>query len=339
MTFMISGSNVRFLVFLLRPSDPAPPPPHFLYGAAVLRRFAGFRFFVKLHHLSSSLARANSTHITCAAPVLARRPSHARVSRTLAYAMATTPRPSATAAPAGVRPRGFTANVRGQRGVSGASVVLRPGSRAAHGRGGMARCASQPSHLEADFPMEPRHVAPRLYVAQVMNENVVSLHADNSLRDALELFLARRVSGTPVVDDDDGLVGVISMTDIMWVESTEAMEVLDFPFYPKATKGDDGLGSVGMTGADGRRVMLTGLGKAEASDLLSLKVSGRMSKKVICIEPQTLLSEAAALMIDKKINRLPVVDPNSRNNLCPNGKVIGIITRLDVMRCLAAVWL
>ena len=71
---------------------------------------------------------------------------------------------------------------------------------------------------------------------------------------------------------------------------------------------------------------------AEAFDMLNMKVSSRMSRNVIEISPDELLDKAAALMIKKSINRLPVVDPKTRN-------VVGIITRLDIMRCLAAVWL
>jgi len=62
-----------------------------------------------------------------------------------------------------------------------------------------------------------------------------------------------------------------------------------------------------------------------------LKVSTRMSRNVVSIKPGDLLDKAAALMIERSINRLPVVNPA--------GEVVGIITRLDIMRCLAAVWL
>ena len=64
---------------------------------------------------------------------------------------------------------------------------------------------------------------------------------------------------------------------------------------------------------------------------LMLKVSTRMSRNVVSIKPGDLLDKAAALMIERSINRLPVVNPA--------GEVVGIITRLDIMRCLAAVWL
>lgn len=169
--------------------------------------------------------------------------------------------------------------------------------------------------LEEDFPLKKRQVAPLLYVRQVMNTDVISLSEESTLRDALELFLEQRVSGAPVLNRKGRLVGVLSMTDIIWVESTEAMNLL--PFH--SSQDGDLEGNSQVFGA-------------EAFDMLNMKVSSRMSRNVISIEPSELLDKGAALMIEKGINRLPVVDPQTRS-------VVGIITRLDIMRCLAAVWL
>jgi CBS domain-containing protein len=70
-----------------------------------------------------------------------------------------------------------------------------------------------------------------------------------------------------------------------------------------------------------------------------MKVASRMSRNIISIEPDVLINQAAALMIENSINRLPVVDPATRSAQNQGGMVLGIITRLDIMRCLAAVWL
>merc|ERR1712072_107994 len=50
-------------------------------------------------------------------------------------------------------------------------------------------------------------------------------------------LLDKRVSGAPVINRKGRIVGVLSMTDIIWVESTEAMNLL--PFHPSET-GDNG---------------------------------------------------------------------------------------------------
>ena len=47
------------------------------------------------------------------------------------------------------------------------------------------------------------------------------------------------MSGAPVVSSEGGLIGVLSMTDIIWVESTEAMQEVEFPFYPTSSVEED----------------------------------------------------------------------------------------------------
>ncbi|MFA5406058.1 MAG: CBS domain-containing protein [Candidatus Nanoarchaeia archaeon] len=55
----------------------------------------------------------------------------------------------------------------------------------------------------------------------------------------------------------------------------------------------------------------------------SFKVSDIMTAKLVTIKPLTDIQEAARLMIDKGIRRIPVVD---------RGKIIGVITSSDLLR-------
>ena len=73
--------------------------------------------------------------------------------------------------------------------------------------------------------------------------------------------------------------------------------------------------------------------KAERAELLASRrdteaigVSQVMMKPVHCVHPHTLLSEAAHLMVSKKISGLPVVDDDKR--------LVGIITEADFLRAL-----
>ena len=49
----------------------------------------------------------------------------------------------------------------------------------------------------------------------VMTTKVTTISPDNSVRQAAKVMLARRVSGLPVIDDDGGLVGLISEGDLL----------------------------------------------------------------------------------------------------------------------------
>lgn len=49
-----------------------------------------------------------------------------------------------------------------------------------------------------------------LAVRQIMTDRVVTITPQDSVRDAIELLLARRISGLPVVDDAGRLVGVLT---------------------------------------------------------------------------------------------------------------------------------
>ena len=162
--------------------------------------------------------------------------------------------------------------------------------------------------MEEAFSSRKRQVAPLLYVRQVMTTDVICLHEDDTLRDALSLFLEKRVSGAPVIDSDGSLVGVLSMTDVIWVESKEAMNSLEFPFYPNLDEEDTS--QVAREEEDNSMLDKTDV-------LLNMKVASRMSKNIISIEPEVLLNSAAALMIEKNINRLPVVDPSTKTDQNP----------------------
>lgn len=60
-------------------------------------------------------------------------------------------------------------------------------------------------------------------VAELMQENVTTIRADDRVRDAVGYLADSNVSGLPVVDRRGALVGVISATDILVAESESAL--------------------------------------------------------------------------------------------------------------------
>jgi CBS domain-containing protein len=60
---------------------------------------------------------------------------------------------------------------------------------------------------------------------------------------------------------------------------------------------------------------------------LATSIVNVMSSDVICVEPETELSDVVELLLEHKIGALPVVRPDTR-------EVVGIVSYIDVLRVL-----
>jgi CBS domain-containing protein len=65
----------------------------------------------------------------------------------------------------------------------------------------------------------------------------------------------------------------------------------------------------------------------EVRKVLARTVAEAMSTEVVTVAPGASLQDAAALMLRKKVNRLPVV--------AAGGALVGVLTRTDVVAALA----
>jgi CBS domain-containing protein len=134
-------------------------------------------------------------------------------------------------------------------------------------------------------------------VEDVMTREVLTVSPGASLKEAAHLLVEHRISGLPVVDNEDHVLGVVSEADVL----------------PKE-----------VAGLQLRRPLawLTGL-EVDRSKLEARLVGEAMTAPALTIEAHHPVGFAAKLMIDRSVNRLPVVD---------DGKLIGIVTRADLVR-------
>lgn len=146
-------------------------------------------------------------------------------------------------------------------------------------------------------------------VADAMSRDPIVVRPETPLNEAIRLLAERRISGLPVVDDANQLVGIISETDLMWQETGVTpppyIMLLDTVIYLKNP-------------AQYERDLHKALGQT---------VGEVMSRDPITISPDKPLKEAAQLMHEREVRRLPVVDAQ--------GQVIGILTRGDIVRDMA----
>lgn len=139
-------------------------------------------------------------------------------------------------------------------------------------------------------------------VRDVMTKNVITVEPRTSLKDAARLLVEHGISGIPVVVEGV-VVGVLSEGDLLFKERG------------RSERRGGVLGRLlDNYGMDGEL-------KLEAHD-----VGDAMTIPPITIGQHRTLRAAAALMLDKQVNRLPVVD---------DGKLVGILTRADLVRAFA----
>jgi CBS domain-containing protein len=133
-------------------------------------------------------------------------------------------------------------------------------------------------------------------VRQVMTMDVLTVTPDLPLRDAARALVDNRVSGVPVVADG-AVVGVLSEGDIVMKASggSDRGGLLTWLFDPTA---------------DGDRAAAQTAGEA-------------MTSPAVTIRPNCQVHEAARTMIERGVNRLPVIE---------NGTLVGIVTRADIVR-------
>jgi CBS domain-containing protein len=141
-----------------------------------------------------------------------------------------------------------------------------------------------------------------------MTREVIVVGPEAGVQEVARVLWDNGVSGVPVVAADGSLVGVVSERDLLVRNAN-----LHVPSYIRVLDAMIPLGSTRELGEELRKA--TG---AVAADV--------MTPHTIVVHPDTDLADAATLMLDHDVNRLPVVE---------NGRVVGIISRADFVRLLA----
>jgi CBS domain-containing protein len=139
-------------------------------------------------------------------------------------------------------------------------------------------------------------------VRELMTEKVLTIGPEAPIKDVAKILVANGVSGLPVCDIEGGVLGVISEGDILYKEHDPAEGHMGGP-----------LGWI-IEGSPNYK------GYAKAKALTARKA---MTSPAITIAPYESVSQAARIMCERHVNRLPVVQ---------NEKLVGIVTRADLVR-------
>jgi len=146
----------------------------------------------------------------------------------------------------------------------------------------------------------------------IMTSPVITVRADQTVRDAARIMADKRFSGLPVVDDEGNLVGIVTEADLL--EHSQKLKV-----HPVRKSWSWVSPYTDLSDLVSFRQGL--------DHLAGLKISDVMSRKVVTVEEDTSLEEIASLMVQHNVNRVPV--------LGERGNLVGIVTRADIIKAVA----
>jgi len=144
----------------------------------------------------------------------------------------------------------------------------------------------------------------------VMVSNVITVGPDTPVREAAGTLVKHRISALPVVGKDGELVGIISEGDLMRRPEldTDYRRSWWLELFSDTDKSNETIASEYVK-THGRRVR----------DV--------MTREVITAKPGTSLREIADLLERNRIKRVPIV---------ANGKLVGIVSRANLVQALAS---
>jgi len=144
-----------------------------------------------------------------------------------------------------------------------------------------------------------------------MHRDVRTVGEDLSLVDLDRRFLEDRVSGFPVVARDGRLLGVVSRSDVIRQLSVEQTWAETLSGYYTDWSG---LVEIEPSLAD--------VGERLGRRLEERTVADVMARDPVTVGPDDALADAAHILVERRIHRLPVVE---------GSRLVGILSSLDVV--------
>ena len=139
----------------------------------------------------------------------------------------------------------------------------------------------------------------------IMTKDVIVVKSQDLVEDVIKILMEKNISGVPVVDEDNHIVGIVTEGDLIYrskkLKIPSFFSILDGYVFLESTKTIE----------------------KQLKKMAAYRVEDVMTTEVVTVEEEQTVEEVATLMTKEKINRVPVV----RNN-----QLVGIISRRDIIR-------
>jgi CBS domain-containing protein len=139
-------------------------------------------------------------------------------------------------------------------------------------------------------------------VKEIMTTAVKTARPDTLVREVAMTMCLNRISGMPVVEADNRIVGVISEKDILWGMFPDLQEVMGNPQIIDFEQLEH-----------------------EYKDVVNLRVRELMTARVFTVAPEMPVLKAASIMFRNRIRRIPVAEDE---------RLLGIVSVGDVHKAI-----
>jgi CBS domain-containing protein len=138
-------------------------------------------------------------------------------------------------------------------------------------------------------------------VKNVMTRKVIMIKKGMTYEEVVKVFLKKKISGAPVVDEAGKLIGLVSEKDLFRVL---------YPFYKSFYECPE---------------LYCDFEEREnkIEEIKDHLVESFMTKEVMTVTPETPIMSTGALMLARGIHRLPVME---------NDEIVGLVSREDIYR-------
>lgn len=139
----------------------------------------------------------------------------------------------------------------------------------------------------------------------IMKKNVIYISKDEKVKEIVSILMQNHVSGVPVVDHNKQLIGIVTEKDLITKE--KGLNVSSYMEFIASILFVDGEIKY----------------KGNYQNLRYLTATDIMSSPVYAVHLNATLDEIASVMVNRHINRIPVIDEEKR--------LVGIIGRSDLL--------
>lgn len=144
-----------------------------------------------------------------------------------------------------------------------------------------------------------------LKAKDIMTRDVITVKPAVTIEELASIFIEKKISGAPVVNDNGDLIGMVTENDL--ISQNKRLHI------PTVVRLFDAF------------IMLESQSKIEKEikKMAAVTVGDICTKEVITATEDTPIEDLATIMSEKKVHLIPVVDGK---------KIIGIIGKMDMIK-------